>query len=205
MKESVTKRMDAIVCQSYNLLCKKIVDGNLSIGNEGTLQLMFGLMLSDVARLYQYGANDHFTITMEKEVENINTWKSKGDARIDIFLTFFDGVDTCRAAIELKFLPKDKNEAVTDNRFYILGDIENLEAYRQLVPANLGYLLVFTTNISYTQDGNSYVPLGNGEKPVTGDIVSRDRETEIRIHLDGRYKLQWDKYDGERYFLLLKV
>ena len=105
----------------------------------------------------------------------------------------------------MKFLPKDKNEAVTDNRFYILGDIENLEAYRQLVPANLGYLLVFTTNISYTQDGNSYVPLGNGEKPVTGDIVSRDRETEIRIHLDGRYKLQWDKYDGERYFLLLKV
>ena len=202
--DTLQERLQEIIQTSYQLLCKKIVGGSICINSEATLQHYFGLILSDVGHLYEFGKTDIFTVSMEYEIKNIKTMKSDGVARADIFLSLSVGEQTETAAIEIKYLPKSPNEAVTDNRFYLLWDMENLEAYKEAGKAKMGFLMVYTTNVSYTRDDNSYVILGNGEKPAQS--VSSDRSSNPNAaHLKGQYHIEWDSYGNDNYFLLGKI
>lgn len=201
--DTLKDRMNSIVQSSYDLLCKKIVGGAIIVDNEASMQMQLGTIMKTLGQMYEFSPEDRFSIVLEHAVrhEVLNTWKSKGKARIDILLTLTSGKETCSAAIELKYFPKSEGETVTDNRFAMLGDIENLEAYLRLGMTDLGYFILYTTNKNYLTDTRSGVEIGN-ETPVTGTIESNNRT----VNLAGSYQLHWDTYDDCKHcFLLQKV
>ena len=167
------------------------------------MQMQLGTIMKTLGQMYEFSPEDRFSIVLEHVVrhEELNTWKSKGKARIDILLTLTSREETCSAAIELKYFPKSEGETVTDNRFAMLGDIENIEAYLRLGMADLGYFILYTTNKNYLTDTRSGVEIGN-EKPVTGTRESNNRT----VNLASSYQLHWDTYDDCKHcFLLQKV
>lgn len=201
--ETLQERMKSIVRTSYNLLCRKIVGGVIDVDNEASLQMQLGVIMKTLGQLYEFSPKDRFSIVLEHVVKNdrLQTWKSKGKARIDVMLTLTDGKESCNAAIELKYFPKSDGETVTDNRFFMLADIENLETYICTGEADLGYFMLYTTNKNYMTDARSNVKIGN-ENPVTGSILSNNRE----VKLTGSYELHWDAFeDGKHCFLLQPI
>lgn len=197
------ERLQEIVQISYRLLCNKIAGGLVEVDNEASMQMQLGVIMKTIGQLYEFSEHDRFSITLEHVVKDdaIQTWKSKGKARIDIMLTVSKGRDTCSAALELKYFPKSDGETVTDNRFYMLADLENLEAYRRLGMADLGYFILYTTNKNYTTDTRSGVKIGN-EKPIERTTTSNNRT----VNITGSYKLHWDIYDdGKHCFLLQQI
>lgn len=200
--DTLEQRLDCIVRTSYRLLCKKIVGGVVSVDNEASLQLQFGVILKTIGQLYEFSRADHFSIVLERVVEDkrIQTWKSHGRARIDVCIMLTDGTKTKTAAIELKFFPKSEGETITDNRFAMLMDIENLETYKKVNVANLGYFLLYTTNKNYLTDSRSSVKIGNGS-PIEKETNSNKRT----VTIEGSYTLDWDTYSNDNYFLLLQT
>lgn len=200
--ETLQDRLHEIVKTSYRLLCNKIVGGLIEVDNEASLQLQFGVIMKAIGQMYEFSPEDRFSIVLEHVVkdETFKTWKSqKGKARIDIMLTLTDGKNTCSAAVELKYFPKSDGEAVTDNRFFMLADIENLETYIRHGDVEFGFFMLYTTNKNYTTDTRSGVKIGN-EDVITGKIVSNNRT----VNLTGKYKLQWDTYNGDKHCFLLQ-
>lgn len=122
------ERLEKIVDTAYEILCGKVASGSITIENEAALQLQLSVILEQLGRLYELASEDRFSISLEEVVIlSQKTTKSPRDARCDIVLKLQNAL----IAIELKcFIPKkDTNEPVTDNRFKVLYDIENLEQY----------------------------------------------------------------------------
>ena len=199
--ETLRERMKSIVQTSYSILCNKIVGGVIDVDNEASLQLQLGVIMKSLGQMYEFSPHDRFSIVLEHVVkhEKIHTWKSRGKARIDVMLTLTDGNESCNAAIELKYFPKTDGETVTDNRFAMLADIENLETYLRLGECNLGYFMLYTTNNNYMTDVRSGVKIGNEER-VTGQIISNNR----KVTLTGSYKLHWNVYDNDKHCFLIQ-
>lgn len=200
--KTLKERLQEIVNMSYHLLCNKIAGGLISVDNEASMQLHLGVIMKTIGQMYEFTPKDRFTIVLEHVLKdkNIKTFKSNGTARIDVLLTLSDAKETCSAALELKFFPKkDDGETVTNNRFSMLADMENLETYLRLGKTDLGYFMLYTTNRNYLTDNRSGVKIGN-EKPVGGIIESNKRKVQIL----GSYKLSWDKYDGDKHLFLLQ-
>ena len=200
---NLKERLQEIVETSYRLLCNKIVGGLVDVDNEASMQMQLGVIMKTIGQLYEFSPEDRFSITLERVVksDDIQTWKSKGKARIDIVLTLSNNKETCTAALELKYFPKSDGETVTDNRFYVLADIENLETYRHLGIADLCYFVLYTTNKNYTTDARSSIKIGN-EDTISGEISSNSRI----VKLSGSHKLHWDIYeDGKHCFLQQKI
>lgn len=201
--ETLKERLNEIVQTSYRLLCNKIVGGVIDVDNESSLQLQLGVIIKTIGQMFEFTPEDRFSIVLEHVVkdETIQTWKSKGKARIDVKLTLTDGKETCSAVVELKYFPKTEGETVTDNRFFMLADLENIETYLRLGEADLGYFMLYTTNKNYLSDSRSGVKIGN-EDSISGNIESNNR----KVFLTGSYKLKWDVYEnGKHCFLLQEI
>ncbi len=91
----------------------------------------------------------------------------------------------------MKYLKKSKFEAVTDNRFSVLQDIENLEHY----PVGLGVMLVYSDNPNYTDPNTaSYLKIGHGNT-IHGEIATTGSKTRKVVFLKNSYKLHWDTFE----------
>ena len=148
---SLPKRMEQIISVSYDILCNKIANGSIIVQNEASLQMQFGVILKQVGQLYEFSDQDHFKIELEtpREIE-ASTKSNRGQARCDISLRLFNDSDSIGAEIELKYFKYDKTqEAVTDNRFSVLMDLENLELYKKREPRLMCYEFVYTDNKNY--------------------------------------------------------
>ena len=204
--KSIKERLQDIVEISYELLCNQIVGGKICIHNEASLQMHLGVILKQVGHLYELSKEDHFSIELETWQDIEGTIKSKkGRARCDIQLNMTNGYETYNVAIELKYFRHHTNEAVTDNRFSILLDLENLEQYKTNNPNLLCYEIVYTDNENYTKiDNRSKIKItpsisGNDE-PYVGRIIKLRRT----------YRSVWDTYnttDGEHghHFLMINL
>ena len=189
----IKERLKEIVKISYNLLCNEIAGGNIEIHNEASLQMHLGVILKQVGRLYEFTKTDRFSVELETWQEIDGTLKSKnGRARCDILLKMGNGNEEHEVAIELKYFKKSENEAVTDNRFSLLLDLENLEHYQVNNPNLLCYEIVYTDNPNYTKvDNRSKIKItpkiSGNDKPYVGRI--------IRLHKT--YDSVWESYDNK--------
>ena len=170
---SLKERLTEIVDISYRVLCNKIVSQSINIPNEASLQLQLGVILKQVGQLYEFSTEDRFTIQLE-DVQDINaTQKSKnGKARCDIMLKH------CKKASK-----KASSETITDNRFSIWCDLENLENYKEVFSQKnqelIGYEILYTNNPNYANPGStSYVKIGHGIVMNPGEYESNGRKTE---------------------------
>lgn len=189
----IKERLKEIVKISYNLLCNEIAGSSITIYNEASLQMHLGVILKQVGRLYEYTKTDRFSIDLETWQEIDGTLKSKnGRARCDINLKMENEQEKYEVALELKYFKYSEHEAVTDNRFSILLDLENLEQYQANNPTLLCYEIVYTDNVNYTK-------LDNRSKiKITPQISGNDVPYANRIiKLHKTYDSVWDSYDSK--------
>lgn len=198
---SIEDRLKQIIDISYKLLCNKIVSGGIRIDNEASLQMQLGVILKQIGQLYEFSNNDHFTVELETWQDISSTSKSnKGRARCDIFLKFISESEAKEAAIELKYFKHSTNEAVTDNRFSLLLDLENLEQYKTNNPNLLCYEIVYT-------DNENYAKLDNRSKIKITPTISGNTEPYAgrTITLQKSYSSVWDSYSKEHHFLKIDL
>jgi hypothetical protein len=213
-KELLTMRERAmeIVERSCEIFQAKIVNNYFGeIANEASMQLQLGIILQQIGKLYEWGKNDHFNVIFENpfELSKATNKSPNKKARCDIYIEMYEEENKhCRVGIELKYFPKCKDEATTDNRIAILEDIENIEQYIKDDWIDFGYSYVYTTNENYARsDTRSSINLGNGVEVHGGKCKS---ET---VELTGTYVPHWQEYcpnndnsnTGKSFFLLLQV
>lgn len=197
---SLPKRMEQIISVSYDILCNKIANGSIIVQNEASLQMQFGVILKQVGQLYEFSDQDHFKIELEtpREIE-ASTKSNRGQARCDISLRLFNDSDSIGAEIELKYFKYDKTqEAVTDNRFSVLMDLENLELYKKREPRLMCYEFVYTDNKNYA---NPSTTSGIKLAPCITQSYTYGGKT---INLNACYEAEWTAY-GEHYFMKTRI
>lgn len=213
-KELLTMRERAmeIVERSCEIFQAKVVNDYFGeIANEASMQLQLGIILQQIGKLYEWGKNDHFNVIFENpfELSEATNKSPNKKARCDIYIEMYEEENKhCRVGIELKYFPKCKDEATTDNRIAILEDIENIEQYIKDDYIDFGYSYVYTTNENYARsDTRSSINLGNGVEVHGGKCKS---ET---VELTGTYVPHWREYSTieeksdikKSFFLLLQV
>lgn len=199
--ETPQERLKEIVKISYSILCNKIAYGDIKIANEVSLQMQFGVILKQVGQLYEFAGTDRFSIELEA-IQPISptTKSSKGQARCDISLRFsMENNDTANAIIELKHFKYDKtSEAVADNRFAIMKDIENLEHYKEKDTQLLCYEILYTNNKNYA---NPATTAGIKLAPIITQEFTYCNKT---VKLKSAYVAEWSNV-GEHYFMIVKL
>lgn len=192
---TLTKRLQEIVDLSYHILCNKVAAGSISLPNEASLQMQLGTILNWVGKLYEFDKHDRIVVELESPKEIDTTTKSSnGKARCDIYVTLVHGNSKATAAIELKHLKRSVNEAVTDNRFSVYQDLENLECYKKKEPKLLCYEIVYTDNLNHTvHKPHLTVNIGHGAVADTHVKYTKERE----ITLKGSYTFGWNIYGNE--------
>ena len=133
-----------------------------------------------------------------REIE-ASTKSNRGQARCDISLRLFNDSDSIGAEIELKYFKYDKTqEAVTDNRFSVLMDLENLELYKKREPRLMCYEFVYTDNKNYA---NPSTTSGIKLAPCITQSYTYGGKT---INLNACYEAEWTAY-GEHYFMKTRI
>lgn len=197
----IEERLKQIIDLSYKLLCHKIVAESITVHNEASLQMQLGIILKQIGQLYEFDKNDRFTVELEAWINIPSTNKSaNGKARCDIILEFKSKNKTRKAAIELKYFKQCTNEAVTDNRFSLLLDLENLERYKTKNSGLLCYEIVYTDNENYTKPDN------RSKIKITPTISgNEDPYCGRQITLQQTYTSVWDSYDKKHHFLKIDL
>lgn len=199
--ETSRERLKEIVKISYSILCNKIAYGDIKIANEASLQMQFGVILKQVGQLYEFSGTDRFSIELET-IQPISptTKSSKGQARCDISLRFsMENNDTANAIIELKHFKYDKtSEAVADNRFAIMKDIENLEHYKEKDSQLLCYEILYTDNKNYA---NPHTTAGIKLAPTITQCFTYRQQT---VALKTNHVAEWSNY-GNNYFMIVTL
>lgn len=206
--QDLKDRLSEIINISYKILCNKISAGSINVYNEASLQLQFSVILKTIGHLYEFDKYDIFEIELEKKINlKEKTWKSnKQTARCDIWLSLSNSETSTNesAAIELKYFRKSQGETITDNRFSLLCDLENLEHYKKESSNTHCYSITYTNNPNYSNSSStSYINIGN-ESSCTGRIISNKKE----VILENNYTFNWDIYknkDKEYYFLKIDL
>lgn len=195
------ERLKEIVKISYSILCNKIAYGDIKITNEATLQMQFGVILKQVGQLYEFAGTDRFSIELET-IQTISptTKSAKGQARCDISLQFsINNDNVAKAVIELKHFKYDKsNEAVADNRFAIMKDIENLEHYKEKDSQLLCYEILYTDNKNYASTNTT---AGIKLAPTITQCFTYRQQT---VALKTNYVAEWSNY-GNNYFMMVTL
>lgn len=214
---SYKDRLIDIIDLSYNLLCNKIAGGEIIVDNEASLQHQLSLILKQIGQHYLFSIYDRLEVVLEKDLKlNKPTNKSpKKSARCDIWLTMKDTLgknNVVNVAIELKYFKYSKtNEATTDNRFYLLFDLENLEQYKKEEKTNkadLCYAFVYSTNSNYANDNTtSTIKLSpkitkTAERNVQKNKTSGEQYViHQKVDLNNEYAANWINYNKHHYFL----
>ena len=198
---SVEERLKQIVDLSYKLLCHKIVAESITVHNEASLQMQLGIILKQIGQLYEFSKNDRLTVELEAWIPIPSTIKSaNGRARCDVIIELKSNREVKQAAIELKYFKGGKNEAVTDNRFSLLLDLDNLEQYKKSNPGLLCYEIVYTDNKNYTKPDN------RSKIKITPTISGNEEEyCGRKIELQQSYSSIWDSYADDHHFLKIDL
>ena len=199
---SIEERLKQIIDLSYKLLCHKIVAKSIIVHNEASLQMQLGIILKQMGQLYEFDKKDRFDVELEAWIEIPSTIKSaNGRARCDIIVKLKSDTEEKKAAIELKYFKQGKNEAVTDNRFSLLLDLDNLEKYKQPDPDLLCYEIVYTDNENYTKpDNRSKIKI----TPTISGYTELYRD-HPPITLKKTYSSVWDSYAENHHFLKIDL
>lgn len=200
---TLEERIEFIVNTSYCILCNKIANGDIEIPNEASMQLHLGTIMKQLGMLFEYSPKEHFRIEMEAIEDILPTQKSsKGKARCDIKLTLSEGKKSCKAFVELKYLKKSANAAVTDNKFFVYCDIENLERYKSKEKNSLCYEIIYTDNLNYTSNNDTQFCVGDGNLLTAGTYpYTKNRKVQIA----NNYQFKWDIFNKDACFMKLKV
>lgn len=194
------RRMEQILANAYMLFCNQVAGGVIHIENEASMQLHLSNILLQLGRLYEFSADEHFNIVLEKKIDLASpTIKSANKkARVDIWIELSKANEVqATAAVELKYLKKTDSAAVTDARYSVYKDLENLEQYH----VGSGNLVI--CEIVYSDNPNFLEKKGMKFSIADDTVISSygGDTTYGEIVLSNQYPpLRWDRY-GRHNFL----
>ena len=199
------QRLSFIIDYAYQLFCFKVVGEVIQIENESSMQLYLSDILLQLGRLNVFSANEHFNIVLDKNIdldhETIKSKKKK--ARVDIWMEFKNEAGVMSAAaIELKYLRKSQNNnvAVTDARYSVYKDLENLEQYAAQYSDLYICEIVCTNNHNFCK--RKIEKFSIGDDTIISSYDEND-STYGKIYLSKKYDpIKWDKF-GKYSFLKL--
>lgn len=197
---TLTERLQEIAELSYRILCNKVAAGSIQIPNEASMQMQLGTILNWVGKLYEYTPDEFFAIQLEVDQDIEGTEKTpSGNARCDIQLRFTSSMESVCAAIEMKRFKKSSiskngkvsSAATTDNRYSIVLDLKNLEAYKANDAERLCYEIVYSDDRNYARNANVKIDISDGAH------ISKAKDYKTDITLAGAYLAHWDDYSSE--------
>ena len=199
---TLKQRMEHIIDYAYMLFCNQVAGGGIHIDNEASMQLHLSNILLQLGRLNVFSSDEHFDIILEKKILlDSPTCKSKNkNARVDIWIEIKKGVDDYyAAAIELKHLKKSKTAtaAVTNNRYSVYKDLENLEQYASQHANLMTCEIICSNNPNFIE--NKGMKFSIADNAVISSYDGDD--TYGPISLSRQYPpIKWDRY-GKYNFL----
>ena len=210
------ERLKLIIDQAYFLLCNKIAGREIVVNNEASMQMQFGSLLKSIGQLFEFSPKDHFCIELETLEDISGTAKSPNGARCDIKLAFFEGRQStakAKAFIELKYFKHGikSTETITDNRFSVFMDLENLERYQDekrdaTSPKPICYEIVFAENVTYSSPKkdlkHDFLNIGEGESNDPSILIKYGSK---KVKLKKKYEFHWDKCSDNQYWLKINV
>ena len=193
------RRMEQILANAYMLFCNQVAGGVIHIENEASMQLHLSNILLQLGRLYEFSADEHFNIVLEKKIDLASpTIKSANKkARVDIWVELSKADEVqATAAVELKYLKKTDSAAVTDARYSVYKDLENLEQY------HVGSGCLVICEIVYSDNPNFLEKKGMKFSIADDTVISSygGDTTYGEIVLSNQYPpLRWDRYGGHNF------
>lgn len=210
--------LEHLIEEAHYVVCNKIANGEIEVSNEASLQMQLGAILNTLGSLYRFSPLEQFVVNLEVPHNLLKpTLKSSKVARCDIEVmikSIPNGDALAMAFIELKYFRKDdrSDETVTDNRFSVYKDIQNLEGYIDLYPAYatklLCYEIVLTNNVNYASSSStSQIRLGDGEHTGLTKAAEKNnsRYPVNSLNLRKNYSFHWTKFAPDLFSLLLKL
>lgn len=198
------RRVEQLLDYSAKFFFNQVAGGVIHIENEASMQLHLSNILLQLGRLYEFSVDEHFNILLEKKIDLASpTIKSANKkARVDIWIELSKANEVqATAAIELKYLKKTDNAAVTDARYSVYKDLENLEQYH-VTSGNLTICeIVYSNNTNFLEKKGTKFSIADDTV-----ISSYDGDaTYGKITLSNQYPpLKWDRY-GEHNFLMITL
>ncbi|MDE5887817.1 MAG: hypothetical protein K2H46_09565 [Muribaculaceae bacterium] len=196
---SPAQRLRKIIDEGYEIFCQQVAGGVISLENEASMQLFLSNILLQLGQVNEFAKDEHFSIRLEAVQKDAGTEKSPKNARADIWIEFEKDSETvASAAIELKCFLHKKNAAVTDARYSVYKDLQNLEKYQE---THLGLLIC---EIVYTRNTNLLADKGLKFSIADGTIEScavEENSSYKSIDLRHSYPVEWDMYAGDNCFV----
>lgn len=193
------ERLRKIIDEAYAIFCQQVTGGVISLENEASMQLFLSNILLQLGRVNEFAKDEHFSIWLEAVQKDAGTEKSPKNARADIWIEFEKDSETLAgAAIELKCFLHKKNAAVTDARYSVYKDLQNLEKYQETRPDLIICEIVYTRNTNLLADKGLKFSISDG---TIASCAVEENSSYKSIELRHSYPVAWDEYVGENCFV----
>lgn len=191
------ERLRKVIDEAYAVFCQQVTGGIITLENEASMQLFLSNILLQLGQVNVFAKDEHFSIKLEAVQKDTGTEKSPKNSRADIWIEFEKSSKTvAAAAIELKCFLHKKNAAVTDARYSVYKDLQNLEKYQKTRSDLIICEIVYTNNSNLTAGKGLKFSIGDG---VISSYTAEDTSYKS-IELHHSYPVEWDKYAGENCF-----
>jgi hypothetical protein len=199
--KSYDERLHEMIELAYNFFCHQVENKIVEIENEASMQLHLSNILLQLSHLYTFSASEHFNIFLEKKIDlNKETEKTPNKkARADIWIELTENSEVLsHAAIELKYLKKTKTAAVTDARYSIWKDLQNLEQYKKQMDGLLIVEIVCSDDTIYSKKAYDKLTIKDGTiiSSFEGDSTYNE------IKLDYKYQADWNIQENFQFLIL---
>lgn len=196
---SPSQRLRKIIDEGYEIFCQQVAGGVISLENEASMQLFLSNILLQLGQVNEFAKDEHFSIRLEAVQKDAGTEKSPKNARADIWIEFEKDSETvASAAIELKCFLHKKNAAVTDARYSVYKDLQNLEKYQETHPGLLICEIVYTRNTNLLADKGLKFSIADG---TIESCAVEENSSYKSIDLRHSYPVEWDMYAGDNCFV----
>ncbi|MDE6754827.1 MAG: hypothetical protein K2J82_09495 [Muribaculaceae bacterium] len=196
---SPAQRLRKIIDEGYEIFCQQVAGGVISLENEASMQLFLSNILLQLGQVNEFAKDEHFSIRLEAVQKDAGTEKSPKNARADIWIEFEKDSETvASAAIELKCFLHKKNAAVTDARYSVYKDLQNLEKYQETHPGLLICEIVYTRNTNLLADKGLKFSIADG---TIESCAVEENSSYKSIDLRHSYPVEWDMYVGDNCFV----
>lgn len=187
-------KLEGMIDYAYKLFCNQVEGGIIKIDNEASMQLHLSNILLQLGRLNVFTKHEYFNIELEKYISlDTPTSKSQDKARVDIWVEFVDGEERACAAIELKYLKKMPGAAVTDSRYSVYQDLENLEHYAAIHNSQNRKNPLYICEIVCSNNSNFMEDKGLKYSIADNTVITPD-SANAAVRLSNRYTVAWDKF-----------
>jgi hypothetical protein len=205
---NINDRVNWAVEFAWDITICKIVNGEIEVNKEASLQLHYSIILKNILELLKFSQEDRFEIKLET-TEEID----KKSYIVDILLKYTDGTTSKKHSIELKcyktLTSSGKPRGAQDifmKDVYL--DLYYSELYLKYKCADYATCLILTDHSNFINPKtkkakNWHYDISNGYSFTGGHFKTPIGGKEVNFKLEKSYKFNWQK-NGNYWVTLIR-